>query len=201
MVSGIMALMPFVDAFGDRQAFFGLHNWHSILTLGTVLTVDFLYLATYDHHLIKKTLYRFFPSMSAAILIGLGIDFFSNLIIMDEAYLVTPQFLFSQTVVGIIIVNGALLSGKISAAMIDSLDSESSPFFSPKFRTVVRVSGAASVVSWLAITFVDFFVLPFSYTEMMLVYLLTIAGAIAFERVFEKPLKKSLGHLIPASVG
>ena len=201
LAAAIMSLSAWSGEWSRTQAYFSLHSLHSVFTIGTVIVVDFLYLATSNHHLVKRTLYRFFPVMSKVILIGLGLDFLSNALVIHDVTLSGAQFMFSQTVTAIIVINGALLSGDINDAMISSLHTKDSPFFSPRFRMAVRVSGAASIVSWTAITFVDFFSLPYTYAQMMLVYVLMVAAAYVGESVSEKTLKDTLGRLIPSRAG
>ena len=161
----------------QEQIFFWLHNWHSVLTVGTVIVIDFLYVVTLSQDSLKRALYPFFPAMSAAIFIGLGIDFASNLLVFEQALMFTPRFFFSQTVVAILILNGALLAARINNVLIGLIRKEGILRLSPPAAKIIGISGSISIVSWLSITFVDFFELQLSYASLMLFYLGAIGVA------------------------
>ncbi len=170
----IMAFIVWTGTWDKHQIFFTLHSIHSILTLGTVLTVDFLYIISQHHGEMKRIVYRFFPVMSAAIWIGLGIDFFSVTLIFKEAFHVTPQLLFTQTVVGIIVLNGALLSGRINDAMKNLIHRDRVLPLSPKYHTLFGISGAISITSWLTIYILDFLKFNFTYMQFLMSYIAII---------------------------
>lgn len=186
LLSVIIAFGVFTGAFGREQLFFFFHGWHSILTLGTVLTVDFLYIATKNRGELKRIIYPFFPVMSAAIWLGLGLDFLSVGLIFKEAFHLTTQFFFNQTVIAAIILNGAFLSGRINEKLISFI--YPSRVLNPDKKTEIffSLAGAVSIVSWTTITFLDFFEFGLSYIGFWLVYLSIIA--LAF--LIQYPLRK-----------
>lgn len=186
LVSLILLFGVTVQEFGRDQVFSWLHSWHSILTLGTVITVDVLYMAVSKRDELKRVLYPFFPVMSAAIWIGLGIDFASVFLIVKEAVHVTQQFLFNQTVIAILIINGALLSGKINDLLIGLIRPDRVESISPKTNLVLGISGSLSIVSWLTITFLDFVKLPFSYFQFLSIYILIVFLAFLSHLILEK---------------
>lgn len=177
LVSLILVLGSTTQEFGRNQIFSWLHSWHSILTLGTVATVDALYIITLRNDALKRVLYPFFPVMSAAIWIGLGIDFASVFLIVKDALHVTAQFLFNQTVIGIIVINGAFLSGKINDFLIDLIRPDRVESLSPKMNLFFGISGSLSIVSWTTITLLDFIKPPFSYLQFLSIYVSFIALA------------------------
>lgn len=182
VLTGISVFTIFTGSFDRYQLFHAFHNWHSILTLGTVLVVDFLVLATKSFKG-NKDLYDFFHVMSSLIWVGLGLDFLSNLLIFEEGFVLTPQFFFSQTVVAILILNGALLSGRITDAL--------GKWFRSKMINLIYFSGAVSITSWLSITFVDFFRLTLVYWQLMSIYVLAIAAAYCVHHFSHRFLERS----------
>lgn len=157
-----------------NQIFFSLHNWHSILTLGTIIAIDTLYLSTIKQAHLKRVLYPFFPFMSAAIWIGLAIDFVSVFLIIDRAFYVTGQFLFNQTVIGIIILNGTMLSGRVNEKLISLIRQDRVDYLPAKVNLLFEILGSISIVSWLTITFLDFVIIPFSYMQFFSIYIISI---------------------------
>ena len=171
----LMAYIVWTGLWDARQFFFTLHSLHSILTLGTVLTVDFLYIISQHHSELKKIVYRFFPIMSGAIWIGLGIDFLSVSLIFNEAFHVTTQLIFTQTVIGILVLNGALLSGRINKMLKNLIHRDRVLPLSPRYKTIFGVSGAISITSWLTIYILDFVIFKFTYIQFLGIYLTAIA--------------------------
>jgi len=180
------------------QIFYSLHGWHSIITLGTVATIDTLYIATFKNNPLKSALYPFFPIMSAAIWIGLGIDFASVFLIVKDTLHVTTQFLFNQMVVGIIVINGAFLSGKINDLLIGLIHPDRVESLSPKMNIFFGISGSLSIVSWTTITFLDFVNLPFSYAQFLLLYISVVIVAFFAHLAIEKAI--SARKVIPSVV-
>ena len=189
LLSVIAVFSVFTGKFDGHQLFFFLHHWHSIFTLGTVITVDFLYTTVRDINL-KRTLYSFFPIMSVVIWIGLGLDFLSISLIYEQAISLTQQFYFIQTVVAIIIINGSLLSGKINDLLTNSVK-PGGQTLAPRTLRLMGISGSVSIVSWLTITFVDFFKLTLNYPQLALIYVTAIVTAYFVHDVIEKMIEKS----------
>ncbi len=175
--------------FSSRMISSFLHNWHSFLTLGTVVTVDLLYLSTLHKHHLQKIVYPFFPLMSATIWVGLGLDFLSAGLVFEEGLRLTPQFYFVQTVIAIIIINGSLLSGRVSEELLQIARAALPTKLSPRLQYLFGLSGAVSIVSWTTITFVDFFEFPFLYVQFLMLYVAAIVlayvGHFALEKLFE----------------
>lgn len=174
LLSIILALSAFNGGFNKEQIALVLHNWHSIITLGTVLCVDILFLLTIKSKELKKTLYPFYPIMSAGIWLGLGLDFIASFLLLDNGFPGAEQFIFNQAVVIILILNGALLSVGVNDALIRLVESRGEAEFEGLMDKVVRVSGSVSIVSWVTVTFIDFFVIPLSFVQLGLAYLVLI---------------------------
>ncbi len=181
------------ELFSKQQVSLGLHNWHSIITLGTVIVVDYLFLKCETQEKLKKVLYPSYPAMSVAIWTGLGIEFLSTTLFSGDIP-DTSQFLFNQTVIAILVINGALLSVKINEALIKLVKSEQHSQLSSGMEKVVGISGAVSFASWLTITFLDFFELPFGYWILIVLYLGFIA-VLYFTKPFMEKYFVHRGHI------
>ncbi len=189
LVSVIDALLLWTDSFNNLQAFYFLHHWHSIFTLGTVITVDYFYLRTMNRDDLKKAVYPLFPFLSAVIWAGLGLDFLSSLLIFNQAFAVNTQFLFVQTVIAIIILNGALMSGRINERLMATIRPENPLPLSQKERKLLGVSGAVSISSWLTIAFVDLFSFGLKYWQFFAYYLFVIAVAFTLHQLVDKKFR------------
>jgi len=190
LISIIISLQVLKPAFDKEQLFFIFHNFHSIFTLASVVLIDILYLTTFRNNSLKPILYNFFPWISVGIWIGLGLDFSSVFLILPEALLLNSQFLLSQSVVAIIILNGTLLSSRANDYLIDGLKLEGTKKFKTSFQQVFHWSGSISIVSWLTIYSVDFFKFTASFTFLFLSYIMFIFLArFAYEIIDRKFLK------------
>ncbi|MEX2054354.1 MAG: hypothetical protein WD883_02335 [Candidatus Colwellbacteria bacterium] len=149
--------LPAWNGFSETatQLFYMGHGFHSILTLGSVIVLDFLFLMSLAKPDLRAELYPIFPFISLGIWIGLGIDFLSVALIFQEGLALTSKFFFMQTVVGIIIINGVLLSGPITRKLLISLKNGRS-LLGKRWVFIINVSGTISVSSWLTIAVVDF---------------------------------------------
>jgi hypothetical protein len=172
--------------FDNIQIFHFMHGFHSIFTLGSVIVLDFLFLISYRSELLKQHIYSLFPIISKVIWVGLSLDFISVFLIQNY-FVVTEKFLFVQTVVTILIINGVLLSGPISRKMMNSAK-DGLHHISSRWRRIANVAGALSITSWLTITTMDFFKgLTLKYGELILAYLsfftLAFIGHLVFEYI------------------
>ncbi len=198
LITVIISLQVLRPSFDKEQLFFIFHNFHSIFTLASVVLIDILYLTTFKNNSLKPIIYNFFPLMSVGIWIGLGLDFASVFLILPEALIFSPQFFLSQSVVAIIIMNGALLSSRANDYLIDSLRPEGARKFKTSFEQIFHWSGSISIVSWLTIYFVDFFKFNVSFTVLFLSYIMFIFLArFAYEIINRKFLKSEPLGLSP----
>lgn len=165
------------ELFSANQIFFYFHGFHSIMTVGTVLTLDFLFLSTRKSLAIQSVIFPFFPQISKVIWVGLALDFLSVALVFDEALQLVPRFFLAQTVVSILIINGAFLSGPLTRKLLDRIKEGINPL-SGSWGKVAAVCGSISIVSWLTITFIDFFPnITLSYIQMLGIYISAIIVA------------------------
>ena len=171
----IMLLYPWGDFESMRDSVSsGLHNWHSILTIGSVIIIDFLYIVL--RFSLRPLVARIFPMITAGIWIGLGIDFVSSGLIFNEEFLLTDKFLFTQTLIGIVIINGVLLSGPIARAILAFQARMKSEVVSPQLHRMIGISGSFSLAAWLSNGALDGFrTLTLSYWQLGLFYILFVA--------------------------
>ncbi|MDX1535249.1 MAG: hypothetical protein R3346_00565 [Candidatus Spechtbacterales bacterium] len=194
ILSVILSLSAFTGGLDKLQVALTLHNWHSIITLGTVICVDILFMLTIKKDNLKRILYPFYPIMSAAIWFGLGLDFVSSFLIIDGGLSLTDQFIFNQAVVIILILNGALLSVGINDELIALIKPDRVDRMDPVVDSVVRVSGSISIVSWITVTVIDFFIIPIALPWLVVVYL-----ALIFMAYIVKPFaEEQFERLAPA---
>ena len=191
LLSLVLIFSTFTKSFDKEQIVFFLHNWHSIITLGTVVVVDILYLLTLRKDNLKRVLYPIFPLMSVFILVGLGVEFLASLLVFNKELVVTPQFLFNQTVIAILVLNGVLLAGRINRVLIHLIKPNRVLTLSKPLKKLLGMSASVSIVSWATVTFIDFFEIPFAYYQFFIIYLLFIGIAYIIKPFAEKTLKVS----------
>jgi len=190
IISSIILLFPWGSFESVRHSVsFGLHNWHAILTIGTVVIIDFLYIVLRSN--LRPLLAQIFNMMTKGIWIGLGFDFISSGLIFHEEFVLSDKFLFTQTLIGILIINGVLLSGPISRAILAFQRRMKSEVISPELHRIVGISGSLSLAAWLSNGALDSFrSLTFSYGQLAILYIL-FATAIFFSRgIFEKFVRR-----------
>ena len=178
------SLSAWRGSFDSVQIFHFMHGFHSIFTLGSVIVLDFLFLISYRSEVLKQHVYSLFPTISKVIWVGLSLDFISVFLIADY-FVLTEKFLFVQTVVAILIINGVFLSGPIAREMMSSAKEGGHPV-AARWRRVGNFCGALSITSWLTITTMDFFKgLTLGYGELVIVYIALFALAFTGHLVFE----------------
>lgn len=171
-------------ALDNSQLFHFMHGFHSIFTLGSVIVLDFIFVISSSSELLKQHVYRLFPTISKVIWTGLSLDFLSVFLIADT-FQMSEKFLFSQTVIAILIINGVLLSGPIARRMIGSVESANHKIQS-RWRRIGNVSGSLSITSWMMITTVDFFTdLTLSYGQLTIIYIILFICAFIGHTIFE----------------
>lgn len=186
LMSVVISLLGWVGEINREQIFFFAHGFHSILTLGTVLTVDYLFFASRRDLSQKQMIYPIFPLMSKVIWLGLGIDFTSAALIFEGTFELTTKFYFIQTVIGVLIVNGVLLSGSITRRLLDGLK-HGITVLPKKLNLIAGISGSVSVISWMTITFVDQFqVIRLAYGQFFIYYLIAITAVFVMRTLVER---------------
>lgn len=183
----LISFPAWTGQFDRTQLFYIGHSAHSIFTLGTVITLDFLFVVSHRSSLLKQHIYPHFRSISKVIWVGLGIDFLSVALVFGDAIALTPKFFFMQTVVGILIINGVILGGPIGEKLLRTVKSGARDL-AGRWATAASISGTISITSWTTITFVDSFEhLTFGYGEFLLGYagwfLVLFAGHFVWEQM------------------
>lgn len=183
----IISFQHFSGSFNQKQIFLILHNFHSILTLGTVLMVDFLFIIASLKRKLAKFVYSGFVNMSLVIWLGLGIDFLSVYPVFGEALVITPKFYFAQTLIAVLIIVGVFLSGPVTRILRSTIKSGKVLKLTYNQKEMAGLLGSISVVSWLTITFIDFFPeLNASYWLLLAVYLIAVFLVYLFQHWFHK---------------
>jgi len=170
----------------DETVFHIFHGFHSIFTLGTVLCLDLIFLSTQNAPFVQKHVFPLFPKISKVIWLGLSLDLLSTLLIYPEAILLTPRFYFAQILVGILIINGILLSGVITRRVLKNVEEGHGEkiIFWEKFATV---AGAISITSWTAITIVDqLHGMTIPLGGLFLMYIFVISSIVIGREVWNK---------------
>ncbi|MDZ7726274.1 MAG: hypothetical protein U5L75_01700 [Candidatus Campbellbacteria bacterium] len=187
----LISLPAWTGRLDPTQWFYIGHSVHSIFTVGTVLVLDFLILSSQSSNILKQHIFPLFPVLSGVIWVGLGFDFLSVWLVFEEALRFTPKFFFMQTVIGILIINGILLSGPITRAMTKAIKKKGIEL-SKRMTTFANIAGTISITSWLTITFIDYVEsAELSYWGLMMGYLLfgmaLYVGHELYEKFGEKP--------------
>lgn len=199
LISLFTAFIVYSGELGLEQLTHFLHNWHSILTLGTVISVDILYLATMRKDDLRRVLYIFFPFMSAVIWIGLGLDFVSAAVVYyGDGFQVGPQFIFNQVVVAIIILNGILLTGRETNVLRSLVKPDRVDFVGPREELIFGLSGSVSIVSWSTITFIDFSELTAPIFLMFVGYVLFIVFVFITQKILKKIIMRPISLTLKA---
>lgn len=189
--AAILIVPVWTGEFEKEQIFFIGHNMHSIITIGTVIVLDFLFFASESVDRIKRHLYPFLPNISKAIWIGLGIEFLGVSLIFSEALDLTPKFFFMQTIVGIIIINGAFLAGPMNKKLISSVSGGVVRGLSKKWVRIEGIAGVISISSWGTITFLDSIRgLTASYWQMAMFYAGVLIFSYALYQIIERRLPR-----------
>jgi hypothetical protein len=182
----LMSLSVWTGEFSLEQLFFAGHSNHSILTVGTVLILDYLFLISAKSFLLKQHVYPLFPLFSKVIWVGLGLEFFSVSLVFAQAIELTHKFYFMQLVVVVLMINGTLLAGPITRRLLASI-SEKGIQMGRTWMNIASVAGTVSIVSWLSITFIDFFPgLVFTFFEYLVIYVVLIMGAFLAHMALER---------------
>ena len=170
----------------EKIVFHAFHGFHSIFTLGTVLTLDFMFISSRSSVILQQHIFSLFPKISKVIWIGLSLDLLSVLLIFPDAVILSPRLFFAQTVVGILIINGVLLSGVITRRILSLLEAGKHEQ-SKAWMLFANVAGIISVSSWMSIYMVDFFPqLTLTYGELLAVYGGIIAVLFILHELWER---------------
>jgi hypothetical protein len=180
----ITAIPAWRGAVDSQQLFYAGHGFHSIFTVGSVIVLDYLFILSKRASILREHIFALFPTISVVVWFGLAFDFVSALLIMD-GFDPTIKMLFMQTMIGILIINGVLLSGPLARRMLASVRQRGKEV-SAGWKLATNLAGTISITSWVTITFVDSFeYLNFSFTEFLGSYILLIAIIFTGHTLFE----------------
>lgn len=191
LYAGVFALSFLITSFPGwrggfdaHQLFYIGHGFHSIFTLGSVIVLDYLFLLSKRARTLKEHIFAVFPTISAVVWFGLAFDFLSVLFIIG-GFEPTTKMLFMQTVIGILIINGVMLSGPLARKMQDSVRPGGEEI-SGKWEFAAGVAGVISICSWFTITFVDSFAnLTLGYFEYVGFFVALVAIAFSGHMLME----------------
>jgi len=187
VISVLVGVPVWTGSFGIEQLFFFGHNFHSIITVGTVLLLDYMFFTTESSPIIKRQLYPLLPTASKAIWIGLSIEFLSVSLIFGEALTLTPKFFFMQTIIAVLIINGAFLAGPVNRKLMDSVSGNGSGKLIRRWKLIAGITGVISISSWMTITFLDFIKnTTASYLQLGVAYIGVIALVYVGYQVVER---------------
>lgn len=163
-----------------------LHSWHSILTVGSVIVADFTF-ALFRNVKFIPVLERIFPMITKGIWIGLGLDFLSAGLIFDEAFMVSEKLFFNQALVGIVIINGAFLSGPLTRAALAGIAKTKRTVFPKTLNIALGVSGSISIAGWISITALDAFrSLALNYFQLFSIYIFFVFCAFVIKSALDR---------------
>lgn len=187
LIGFIMFFINSVGVLNVKQVFMGMHGIHSIWTLGAATVVDYIYLRS-----LKKpdkeqaATYLSFPVITKFIWVGLAMDGIAAIGSFREHLEITPKFLFMQTVVAILIINGVFLTKKIGLELTRQAEGGGNILIDPRLSLGAVVSGSISIVSWYTITIIDYFEnIALSYPQFLAAYVAVILAAILSGYLFE----------------
>jgi len=174
VLSLLISTYAISDSLDPQQISYIWHGWHSILTLGTVIVLDYLFFTCRHDRALLAKFHWSFNRFTLLILTGLLLDVLSTYLILDEALRLNARFFFVQTIVGILLINGIILAEPLTRKATVFLASKRAL---PKpLNAVLGLAGAISFVSWNTITFLDFVPdISLSYGSLATIYLAVIA--------------------------
>lgn len=154
-----------------------------VLGMGSAFVTDFIFLNSITDHKLSETEIKTVRLTSKLVWVGLAfvVLFGLSLFLMDPVgYLASGKFLTKMTIVGVIILNGAVFHFLHIPRMIRHVgeDLPSSDEFARNNRWLMA-SGAISSVSWIcAFIFASMRNEQLRYSQMISAYLLVITVAI-----------------------
>ncbi|MEK7613678.1 MAG: hypothetical protein AAB439_02270 [Patescibacteria group bacterium] len=163
-----------------KTVFLILHLVGLALGVGGALISDAMFFKAIKDKRIIKTEMEFLRLGSWSVGLGLMLLVFSGLgmfMLDHERYLASSKFLAKMSVVAILIVNGVVLHQLQIPYLMKITEKHSSTLAAfSKTRTWFIVGGVVSIVSWLsALTLGAFRSIPWSYGNIMMVYLAVLA--------------------------
>jgi len=172
-----------------------VHIFGAILGAGGAFASDAMFLSTIKDGRINSDELRFMKLGSKLVWSGLAVLIISGILLFStnpSGYLDSSKFLAKMTIIGIIIINGIIfhlihiphIQGHIGIRFAHS-------YTFMKRASFLLASGAVSMASWvLTVILGTLKAVPFSYTQIMSVYLAIITCAIFGAVIFKKIILK-----------
>ncbi len=181
-----------------KEIFTIFHLVGVVFGAGGAIASDFMFFKSLKDMKISKTEMGFLTLGSKMVWIGLIIIIVSGGLIFNmdpDHYIDSSKFLAKMTIVGVILLNGILLHLKLIPHLKKHLGKHLP--YSPEFtknQPVLFASGAVSITSWIgALVLGSLHKVPFSYSQIMVIYLGIVTAAILFS-VFVMGAKFKKNH-------
>lgn len=171
------------------------HIFGAILGAGGAFLSDAMFFSSVKDGLIEKTELRFMQLGGKFVWIGIFILVVSGVFLVStnpDYYLSSTKFLAKVSIVGLIITNGIIFHF-IHLPNIKKhlgIKFKDAPLFI-KSSSFLIVSGALSMVSWVFTVVLGMLKkVPYSYMQIMSVYLICIISAVTFALFFKQKILK-----------
>ena len=172
-----------------------LHLFAMVLVLGGATYSDLLLMYFLDDLKISRKEAGIIKRMAQVILIGIVLAFLSGVMLFlpkPELLLETPKFLAKCVIFSVAVINGYVLHHVILPKLIN-FSFLKEVYLIKKFnlRQAGFVAGAVSVVCWYSIFLLGSFRNnPFSFQQLMIVYVTVLVLAVCSALIIEKTVKK-----------
>lgn len=180
----------FIEFFeNSRRLFLTLHVFSVVLGMGAALVSDYLFSQFASDFKINKTEHRTFKKLSllvwfafyAIVFSGVGV-FFSDVV----KYSNSSKFLAKMTIVFIVIINGYLMRRLLEPVLHKLNFKDDFKIHKLSLRKRAFILGAISASSWLSAFLLAMLkILPYTYGQIMRMYLVVVLFAIVVSQVAE----------------
>lgn len=172
-----------------------VHIFGAILGAGSAFLSDAMFFSSVKDGLIEKTELRFMQLGGMFVWIGIFILVVSGVLLVStnpDYYLSSAKFLAKISIVGLIITNGIIFHFAHLPNIKEhlGLKFKDAPLFL-KNSSFLMASGALSMVSWVFTVVLGMLKnVPYSYIQIMSVYLICIILAMTFAFLSKKKILK-----------
>ncbi len=145
-----------IQGFDLDRLFFIKHGFPLIFTIGTVIVIDFIFFFTRASLRAKRQIYPFLTTLNKIIWLGLGIHLFVDWGSFRDITL-NSQFMVTQAIAAIIIINGALFTGPLMEKLIDGVSERQVKPLDQKWVHISNISSVIAFSSWTSLIYISFF--------------------------------------------
>lgn len=180
------------------QVIIGVHLVGVVIGFGGAIITDILFLKFVRNGKIVKSEVGVLVTMSKIIWAGILIIAVTGLFILlsdVERYTHSAKFLLKMLVVWVIVINGLILNFVITPTLplVNFGKISNSKDKTNKIRSLVFITGAVSATSWWTVFILGMLRFsPVSFTVLLSIYLLILAGAIIGSLVLNSLLAKGI---------